>query len=130
MSPLQPLRLTPGVDLRLALQTWAAENGPAFVVAGIGSLEVACLRWADAQQAEPLAGPLEVLTLSGSLCADGAHLHASLADAQGRVCGGHVAAGCIVRTTMELVLAPLPGWSLSRVWDPATGYAELQVSRA
>jgi len=128
MSGLTPLRLRPGEDLRAALQQWARLHGPGFVVAGIGSLVDAWLRLADQAQAGRIEGPLELLTLSGSLAADGVHLHASVADAQGRVRGGHVAAGCVVRTTAELLLAPLPDWRLTRVPDADTGYTELVVA--
>lgn len=129
--PLRPLRLRPGDDLRGALEAAAASLGvPAFVVAGIGSLQDARLRLAGAADATLLPGPSELLTLSGSLAADGAHLHATVALADGRVVGGHVVPGNTVRTTAELLLAPLPGWRLRRVPDPATGYAELEVGRA
>ena len=74
-----------------------------------------------------LEGPLEILTLSGSLGADGAHLHMSVADAAGTVSGGHVGYGCRVRTTAEVLLADLPGWSFTRERDGATGYPELVV---
>lgn len=123
---MQALRLHPGDDLRMALE---GQGGCGFVVAGIGSLSSARLRYAG--QAEPavVEGPLEILTLSGSLTPDGAHLHASLADATGRVFGGHVCVGCLVRTTAELLIASLPAGSLARELDPATGYAELVVRR-
>lgn len=119
---LQALRLNPGDDLRGAL---AGRTG--FVVAGIGSLAHAQLRFAGEAEPTRIDGPLEILTLSGSLTPDGAHLHASVSDAAGRVLGGHVCAGCEVRTTAELLLAPLPGGSLARAFDAATGYAELLV---
>jgi predicted DNA-binding protein with PD1-like motif len=126
-----PLRLRPGDDLRAALEQRLAEHGggAAFVVAGIGSLGQASVRLAGAQEAESIAGELEILTLSGTVGEGGSHLHVSLADAQGRVRGGHVAPGCIVRTTAEVLLACLPGWTFDRAPDPATGYAELVVRR-
>jgi len=124
-----PLRLPPGAELREALHAVLRANAVegAFVVAGIGSLSVAELRLAGADTAQTLRGDLEILTLSGSISVDGVHLHASIADASGRVWGGHVAPGCIVRTTAELLLALLPDWRLQRAPDPATGYAELTV---
>jgi predicted DNA-binding protein with PD1-like motif len=125
-----PLRLRPGEDLRLAIE--AALNreaaGAAFVLQGIGSLCVAQLRLAGAEQATELRGDLEILTLAGSIAPDGAHLHMSIADAQGRVVGGHVAAGCIVRTTAEILLAVLPDHDFSRELDVGgSGFRELVV---
>jgi predicted DNA-binding protein with PD1-like motif len=118
----EPLRLRPGDDLRAVL---AGRTG--FVVAGIGSLRHAELRLADARGATHLPGPLEILTLSGSLTPAGVHLHASLSDGQGRVLGGHVCFGCEVHTTVELLIAPLPPGSLTRAPDAGTGYDELVI---
>jgi predicted DNA-binding protein with PD1-like motif len=51
-------------------------------------------------------------------------------DADGRVCGGHVTPGCIVRTTAEIVVANLPGERYTREHDAATGFAELVIRAA
>lgn len=128
MRPL-PLRLHPGQDLRSALQELLPQYGvsAAYVLQGIGSLSVAQLRFAGAGQATELRGDLEILSLAGSLSVDGAHLHMAVADAQGRVTGGHVAAGCIVRTTAELLLVLLPDHQFRRELDAATAYAELTI---
>ncbi len=71
-----------------------------------------------------------MLTLSGTLSTGGAHLHLSVSDETGRVIGGHLAYGCRVRTTAEILLAPLPDWRFSREPDPDTGYLELVVRPA
>jgi predicted DNA-binding protein with PD1-like motif len=83
------------------------------------------LRYAAEPSGTVLEEALELITLSGTLSPDGAHLHASVADARGNVRGGHVMAGCIVRTTAEIVVAALPGWEFRRQHDLATGYQEL-----
>ena len=126
-----PIRLTPGADLRRALEAAGADQctGSAFVVAGIGSLVEASLRYAGKSTEDQLAGPLEILSLSGSLSASGAHLHMSVSDASGRVYGGHVGYGSTVRTTAEVLVAPLSGWSLTRAPDATTGFNELVVRR-
>ena len=127
-----PLRLAPDTDLRGALEAaiTARQCTAAFVVSGIGSLRVARLRMAGAAAPVTLPGDLELLTLAGTLGRDGAHLHMSVADADGRVYGGHVGAGCAIRTTVEVLLLLLPEWSFTRQADPTTGYAELVVRPA
>mgnify|MGYP000929381339 CR=1 FL=1 len=65
--------------------------------------------------------------LAGTIAANGSHLHASLADASGVVQGGHLAYGCLVRTTAEVLLGLLPGLSFRREPDLRTGFAELVV---
>ena len=124
-----PLRLSPGDDLRAALSAAVAAHGAeaAFVLAGIGSLRAACLRFAGREALHQVTGDLEILTLSGTLGAGGAHLHASLSDAEGRVWGGHVAPGCIVRTTAEVLLGVLDDVRFLREPDADTGYLELAI---
>lgn len=126
---LLPLRLTPGQDLRRALEAILAEQeaSAAFVLQGIGSLSTVQLRLAGASQLTQLRGDFEILTLAGSLSLDGAHLHGSIADADGHVIGGHLATGCIIRTTAEILVALMPGHRLTRMLDQATGSNELVI---
>jgi hypothetical protein len=126
-----PIRLLPGQDLRRAIEEAVAQTGcdAAFVVSGIGSLAQARIRLAAADQPRSIVGDMELVTLAGSVTVDGSHLHAALATDQGNMLGGHVAFGCIVRTTAEVLLALLPEWRLSRTPDAVTGYDELVVSR-
>lgn len=64
---------------------------------------------------------------SGSGSRSGSHLHMALPTSTGAVFGGHVAQGCIVRTTAEVLLALLPEWEFAREPDALTGYDELVV---
>lgn len=132
-----PIRLTPGQDLRETLEDTVREQGcqAAFVLSGIGSLVDARIRFAGADEPLLIRGDSEILTLSGTVGAGDAgdagkghsHLHMAVSNAQGEVFGGHVAPGCRVRTTAEVLLALLPEWSFTREPDAATGYAELVV---
>lgn len=127
-----PLRLSPGDDLLVAIEDVLRQRElhAAFVIQGIGSLSVAQLRFAGAEASTELRGDLEILTLAGSISPDGAHLHMSVADTRGQVSGGHVAHGCKVRTTAELLLALLPEHRFSREFDPVTGFQELMIDSA
>jgi len=124
-----PLRLFPGDDLRAALEDVLRQVKlqAAFVIQGIGSLSVAQLRFAGDEDPTELRDDLEILTLAGSLSPDGAHLHMSVADPRGRVFGGHVARGCTVRTTAEILLALLPEHRFSREQDSSSGFMELVI---
>lgn len=130
MEPL-PLRLKPGQDVRDALEALLTSRGAkaGFVLQGMGSLSAARVRFAGAPSFTELSGDLEILTLSGSLSPDGAHLHISLADAHGRVLGGHAGRGCIVRTTAEILIALLPAYSFQRETDEQSGFKELVIKR-
>ncbi|MEO8805696.1 MAG: PPC domain-containing DNA-binding protein [Burkholderiaceae bacterium] len=124
-----PVRLTPGDDLRRALEAAVAGQGfdAAFVLSGIGSLSEARLRLAGAELPQVMSGDMEILSLSGTIAPNASHLHAALATSQGEVVGGHVAPGCIVRTTAEVLLALLPAWHFRRERDPLTGFDELVI---
>jgi predicted DNA-binding protein with PD1-like motif len=124
-----PIRLLPGQDLRAALEAVVRAQGceAAFVIAGIGSLCDARVRRAGVAEADTVSGDTEILSLSGTVAPDSSHLHILLADAAGQVLGGHVAPGCRVRTTAEVLLALLPDWSFGRAPDPQTGYDELRI---
>lgn len=126
-----PIRLSPGDDLRRALEAAIAssECSAGFVLSGIGSLTEARLRLAGADDARLIDADVEILTLAGSVSASASHLHATLATADGRVVGGHVGYGCIVRTTAEVLIAVLDAWDFSREHDTATGYDELAIRR-
>ena len=105
-----PLRLHPGDDLRDALGA---------ALAG---------RLAGRPGPDTFAGDFEILTLAGTLGPDGPHLHMSISDEQGRVTGGHVAPGCTIRTTAEVLVALLPDHAFGRAPDAVTGYAELTIA--
>jgi len=124
-----PLRLSPGDDLRASIEQALCrlDAHAAFVIQGIGSLTVAQLRFAGVDAPTELRGDLEILTLAGSVSPDGAHLHMSVSDANGRVSGGHVASGCVVRTTAEILLVLLPAYRFSREHDAGTGFNELVI---
>jgi predicted DNA-binding protein with PD1-like motif len=125
-----PLRLQPGDDLRQTLEAWMGEQQEqaGCLISVVGSLSVAQLRLAGATEATAIRGDLEILSLSGTLSPDGAHLHIAIAGSSGAVIGGHLCAGALVRTTAELVIGLLPEWQFSRELDPATGYPELRIT--
>ncbi|MEA5417295.1 PPC domain-containing DNA-binding protein [Synechococcus sp. BA-132 BA5] len=103
-----PLRLQPGDDLRRALEAWMRQQREqaGCLISAVGSLSVAQLRLAGASEATAIHGELEILTLSGTLSPDGAHLHITVAGGQGDVIGGHLCAGSLVRSTAELQISP------------------------
>lgn len=125
------LRLPPGADLRRAIEAHCREALPegGFVLGGIGSLQDPVLRLAGRDDATAWPGPFEILTLSGTVTQEGAHLHASIASETGQVFGGHVVEGNCVRTTAELLVVGLEQWRLARERDAGTGYPELVARR-
>ena len=127
-------RLTPGADLRAELERLTRELslGAGCIVSCVGSLSQARLRMpgaaGEAEAFRTFEGPMEIVSLAGTLGPDGPHVHMSLARADGACIGGHLVAGCIVHTTAELVIGELQGVEFRRLPDAATGYSELTVS--
>jgi len=127
-------RLTPGADLRAELERLTRELslGAGCIVSCVGSLSQARLRMpgaaGEAEAFRTFEGPMEIVSLTGTLGPDGPHVHMSLARADGACIGGHLVAGCIVHTTAELVIGELQGVEFRRLPDAATGYSELTVS--
>ena len=95
-------RVSPDMDLRGALENAVATRGchAAFVFSGIGGI-----------------GSLPHARLAGTASSNGSQLHMSVANAEGRVFGGHVASGCTVRTTAEVLLVLLSERSFTRELD-------------
>lgn len=125
-----PVRLLPGDDLKQRIDRLAWERGwrAACVVTCAGSLSNAIIRFADDEDVTRIPGPLEIISLSGTIASfGGSHLHIAVADNKGRVFGGHLKEGSIVRTTAELIVGVLDGYQFHREIDPETGFAELVV---
>ncbi len=127
------VRLTPGADLQQELQrlTQSLELRAGCILTCVGSLSQVRLRMPGAIGEEEVfrtwTEPMEIVSLTGTLCPDGLHLHIALARQDGACIGGHLASGCLVNTTAELVIGELEGVAFTRPVDPATGYDELEV---
>lgn len=122
-------RLTPGEDLRNAIERLGHEHHveAGCVVSAVGSLTKATLRLAGAETFSKHKGPFEIVSLSGTISPDGVHLHLAIAGTDGKAFGGHLVHGCVVHTTVELVVVDLAGMRFARLPDPETGFKELNI---
>jgi len=125
------LRLRPGQDLRQELLRFARQGHlqAGFVVSCAGSLTRSALRLANQPAASVREGHFEIVSLSGTLSAQGSHLHMSLADSTGATFGGHLMDGSLVYTTAEIVVGELDHARFDRTVDSTYGYRELDVKR-
>lgn len=127
------LRLTPGADLLAKLQSLTAAHAlsAGLILTCVGSLSRARLRMPGLAGEEDVFRiwdePMEIVSLTGTLCADGLHVHISLSRRDGSCVGGHLVDGCVVNTTAEIVIGELEDVAFTRPLDPATGYDELSV---
>lgn len=123
------LRLKRGKDLRKELMNFTIKNGikAGCILTCVGCVTRATLRLADGKTVKDFENNYEIVSLTGTLCEDGVHLHISLGDDEGRVIGGHMKDGCLVGTTAEIVIASLEGVNFKREFDEETGYDELKI---
>ena len=123
-------RLKPGDDLLAGITENCVKKhlNSAAVISAVGCLREVRFRTADGRSVHEEINDFEVTGLSGTISADGPHLHIQLCDAKLRCIGGHLLAGNIVNTTMEIVILNLEReYELSREFDETTGYDELTV---
>ncbi len=121
------LRLLPGDDVRATLRGWADDKGieAAAIVSAVGSVRRAMLRFGGQEKGTLIEGDLEVCALSGTLSRHGLHVHLAVAHADGRMEGGHLLDGTLVRTTLEIIIQEIGGVRFERRHDERTGYDEL-----
>ena len=127
------VRLPPSVDLKAELTRLTEAHGlrAGCILSCVGSLSQARLRMpgaaGEAEAVTTWAEPMEIVSVTGSLCPEGLHVHIALSRRDGSCIGGHLVEGCLVNTTAELVIGELPEVEFHRPLDPATGYNELSV---
>lgn len=124
-------RCKPGQDLKQEIirLTKKYQIQAGTILSGVGSLQQAILRYADSCTIATIPGPLEIVSLIGTLSPDDVHLHMSVSDKNGKVQGGHLKEGCRIYTTAEIVLLKIEGLQFKRKEDKTTGYPELVVKR-
>ncbi len=88
------LHLEPGSDVRQSLEQLAAqEGGHGFVLSVVGNLTQASFQCPGEAHPTVLAGELEIITLQGTVAAQGVHLHLSFSDNACQVWGVHLEPG-------------------------------------
>ncbi|MGN0779836.1 MAG: PPC domain-containing DNA-binding protein [Aristaeellaceae bacterium] len=122
-------RLHPGDDLRLSLAHYARTQhlGAAVILSCVGSLSHVCLRDATGVNVQEAEGEHEIVSATGTVSAERLHIHVSLSREDLSVIGGHLQEGCIIKTTAEVVLLEMDDMTFGKIFDPATGYHELDI---
>lgn len=127
-------RLIAHTDLKAALQNLVVEHKvrAGVLLSIVGSLSACKLRPAGGDATLVIDGPLEIVSGTGTFAIDGTmHVHISVADATGKVRGGHLLSGCLVFTTAEIVIGDLGTEHVfRRLPDEGTGHLEFAVEEA
>ena len=122
-------RLKPGQDLKRELVAFAAANDlkSGVILTCVGSVRQAALRLANKPNTTMYEGMREIVSLTGTLCPDGPHLHISLSDGEGVTIGGHLQDGNLIYTTAEVVIGELEDVVFCRELCTESTYDELVV---
>ncbi|KHD90013.1 MAG: DNA-binding protein [Bdellovibrio sp. ArHS] len=122
-------RLRPQQDLKKELLYYCQMHHlhAATVICSVGSLSKAHIRLAGGKDVVEFQGPFEIISLNGTVSAEGIHMHISLSNFEGTVIGGHLMDGCLIHTTAEIILLENTELTFAREQDGHTGYKELVV---
>lgn len=128
---IHAFRLKPGQDLKKEIADFTKKENIAagWIMACVGSLTQTNIRYANQPSGAKMTGHFEILSLDGTLGADGLHLHISVADSLGRVTGGHLLDENLIYTTAEIVIGESHGHVFAREKDGTTEWPELQVRK-
>lgn len=122
-------RLKRGDDLKKSIIDFCQSNNidSGCIVTVVGSVYEIRIRKADGVSEYFETKDFEIVSLTGTISKDGAHLHIALADNRLVTIGGHLLEGTKVNTTAEVVIMKFDNYNLSRQFDANTGYKELEV---
>ncbi|CAN5152376.1 DNA-binding protein [soil metagenome] len=106
-----------------------SENIQAGVILSlVGSVKSASLRFANQENESKIVGPLEIVSVTGTVSKTGCHIHTAFSNSQGTTIGGHLVAGARVFTTVELVILDMSSsHSFSRGLCQLSGFEELVI---
>ena len=121
------IRLHRGDDLMLTIKAVCQEEDirAGVVLSAVGCISKGRIRDASGVTIREIEEHCEIVSLNGTVSAARCHLHIALSREDLSTIGGHLCPGCIINTTCELVIAELSGVSISKEFDPETGYDEL-----
>ena len=123
------IRLKPGMDLKKSIQDFVNEKKihAGWISTCAGSLTNYSIRFANQPKADTGSGHFEIVSLVGTLSANGSHLHISISDSTGKTMGGHLQEGCIVYTTAEIIIQSSNKFLFKREKDGTTPWEELKI---
>ncbi|MDD2409819.1 MAG: DNA-binding protein [Bacilli bacterium] len=122
------LRLKENQDLKKEIENYSIKNNISGVIlSSVGCLKKLTVRLADGKTILEKNEQFEIVSITGTLSKNGVHIHFSVSDNKGNTFGGHLKEGCIINTTVEVVLLEIKNLKFKREYDNSTGYEELVI---
>jgi predicted DNA-binding protein with PD1-like motif len=131
MMKAHPLRLKPGADLKKEIDAYAKATDikAGWIVTCAGSLTRYNIRFANQPEGNTGMGHFEIVSLTGTVSANGSHIHLSISDSTGKTIGGHLLDNNIIYTTAEIILQEDDNFVFTREKDGTTPWEELQIKK-
>jgi predicted DNA-binding protein with PD1-like motif len=128
-TTVHAFRLKPGQDLKQEIQKLVNDRQikAGWISTCAGSLTHYNIRFANQPESSSGNGHFEIVSLTGTVSANGSHIHISISDSTGKTIGGHLVNGNIIYTTAEIVLISSNDLEFKREKDGTTEWEELQV---
>ena len=122
-------RLLPGQDIRNEIEKFVHEQKvqAGVILSLVGCVSQLELRVSDGKTIKKWNEPFEIVSATGTLSENGCHIHISASNQDGITFGGHLREGCLVGTTIELVIVVFDMIAYERELDELTGYDEIIV---
>ena len=122
-------RLKPGEDLKKSIEKVVNDNHikAGWISTCVGSLTNYNIRFANQPNTNSGSGHFEIVSLTGTVSTNGAHIHISISDSTGKTIGGHLSEGNIIYTTAEIVICSSNNYVFKREVDGTTPWDELQI---
>lgn len=129
MNKIHVFRLKPGSDLIKEIESYVKANNiqAGWIGCGVGSLTDYNIRFANQAQGSKGSGHFEIVSLIGTVSANGSHVHIGVSDSTGKTIGGHLLDSNFVYTTAEIVIQESNDFVFTREKDGSTPWEELQV---
>lgn len=129
MTKTYAFRLLPGQDLKKEIQEFVTTNNiqAGWIGTCVGSLTNYNIRFANQKEGSRGSGFFEIVSLTGTLSANGSHLHICISDHEGKTIGGHLLEENIIYTTAEVIIQASDAILFNREIDDKTGWPELTV---
>lgn len=125
-------RLKPGEEIFSSIEALCLEHKieAGTILSLVGSVTTISLRYADQSEASQRNGPLEIVSVTGTVAKSGCHIHLAVSDEAGTTYGGHLLQGAKVYTTVELIILDLSDTcTFSRSLCPLSGFEELVIEK-
>ncbi len=124
-----PIRLKPAQDLKTEIENLVNEKQikAGWISTCAGSLTNYKIRFANHPEGSSDSGHFEIVSLTGTVSANGSHLHISISDSTGKTIGRHLMDGCKIYTPAEIIILNSNDFVFKREQDGTTPWDELQV---